>query len=155
VENERRNDVGPPLRVATDLVEYFIVAVPNPDALSEVGDALADLVQASAIRILDLVLLVKDRDGAVTAVELESVASLRHLAADVREMLSDHDIELAALALERESAAVILVTEDRWAEPLSVAARRAGGQIVAGERIPASRVASALAREPDTGTKGE
>jgi hypothetical protein len=153
--NKRRKGVEQPVRVAPDLVEYFIVTVPNPDSLSVVGTALADLVQASAIRILDLVLLVKDGEGAVTAAEPDAVPSLRHLAVDVTPMLSDHDIELAALALERESAAVILVTEDRWAEPLSVAARRAGGQIVAGERIPASRVASALAREPETGTKGE
>ena len=39
---------------------------------------------------------------------------------------------------------VVLVTEDLWAKSLSTAAQRAGGQIVAGERIPASRVEAAL-----------
>ena len=59
-------------------------------------------------------------------------------------MLSDHDIDLASLALRPRSAAIVLVTEDRWAEPLSAAARRAGGQIVGGDRIPATVVESVL-----------
>jgi hypothetical protein len=42
------------------------------------------------------------------------------------------------------------VAEDRWAEQLSVAAREAGGHIVAGERIPSRRVEAALADRLDT-----
>ena len=71
-------------------------------------------------------------------------------------MLSEHDIELASLALQRGTAGIVLVTEDRWAEPLAVAARQAGGQILGGERIPASRVESALTdrRFDDERTQG-
>ncbi len=141
----------PPERV-TDLVEYFIVAVPAVESLRVLADALAELVERAAIRILDVVVLVKDVDGAVTALELDAVDSLgaiQHLEGDVGGMLSEHDVALAATAVRPGSAGVILVTEDRWAEPLSVAARRAGGQIVGGERIPAFRVESALADRTD------
>ena len=54
-----------PDNVATDLVEYFIVAVPNVESLAGLGPALAKLVKRAAIRILDVVVLVKDDDGAV------------------------------------------------------------------------------------------
>jgi hypothetical protein len=37
-----------------------------------------------------------------------------------------------------------VLTEDRWATSLSMAARRAGGRIVAGDRIPPARVEAAL-----------
>ena len=96
--------------------------------------------------------LVPARD-VVTPLEPATVESIRHLPVTVGAMLSEHDLELAALALRPGSAAVIVVTEDRWATPLSVAARRAGGQILAGERIPAARVATALAR-PRPSTAG-
>jgi hypothetical protein len=109
---------------------------------------LAEMVTSAAIRILDLVVLVKDLDGAVTALELEAVeslAALRHLEGEIGGMLSVHDVELASFALRPGTAGVVVVTEDRWAERLSVAAQRVGGRIIAGERIPPSRVESALA----------
>jgi hypothetical protein len=61
--------------------------------------------------------------------------------------LSRHDVELVALALQPGSAAIVVVVEDRWAESLSAAARAAGGQVHAGERIGRERVEAALARE--------
>lgn len=137
-----------PDRVSTDLVEYFIVGVPAVDSLAELAPALAELARREAIRILDVVVLVKDLEGAVTALELDAVdsmAALRERHDVVGGMLSEHDLALAATALRPGTAGVIVVTEDRWAAPLSAAARRAGGQIIAGERIPAVRVESALA----------
>jgi hypothetical protein len=105
------------------------------------------LVERAAIRILDLVVVTKDAAGAVSQVELDDIDSLAalHINDDFGGMLSDHDIELAALAMRADTTGVIVVTEDRWAQPLSAAAQRAGGQIVAGDRIPAARVATVLA----------
>ena len=152
--SKRRKHVDEQIQVATDLVEYLIVAAPDAGSLSVVGVGLAELVRSSAIRILDLVLLVKDADGVVAAIDPQSVDAIRDLPVEVGSMLSEHDVELAALALRPSSAAVVLVSEDRWAQPLSVAAQRAGGQILAGERIPAARVESALAGRPGIATKG-
>jgi Family of unknown function (DUF6325) len=133
--------------IRTDLVEYMIVVVPSREALAAIGSALAKLVENAKIRILDLVVLERDADGAVTVLEVEaldSMASLRQLDIEVGGMLSEHDLELAALALKAGMPGVVLVTEDLWAKSLSTAARRAGGEIIAGERIPASRVEAAL-----------
>jgi hypothetical protein len=151
----RKTGKAAPDNVATDLVEYFIVAVPNLESLEGLGPALVELVDRAAIRILDVVVLVKDEDGAVAKLELDAVdamAALRGLDDDVGGMLSDHDLELAALALRAGTTGVVIVTEDRWAEPLSTAAQRAGGQIIAGDRIPAHRVASVLAENEPRGT---
>jgi Family of unknown function (DUF6325) len=129
-------------------VEYLIVAVASRDALIDIAAALAKLVESAEIRILDLVMLERDSSGGVSVIELEaidSMAALRDLDIEVGGMLSEHDLELASLALKPGVPGVVLVTEDLWASSLSRAARRAGGQIVAGERIPASRVEAALA----------
>lgn len=129
--------------IRTDLVEFVIVVVPDVAALADVVPALAQLVRTGIASLLDLVVLGKDPDGTVQVLELDMVESLTGLLAvegQIRPMLSDHDIELAALAIEPGTAGLVLVTEGRWALPLSLAVERAGGQIVAGERIPAARV---------------
>ncbi len=105
------------------------------------------MVETAKIRILDLVVLVRETDGAVTVLELdaiESMSSVRNLDIEGGGMLSEHDLELASFALKPGMPGVVLVTEDLWAKSLSTAAQHAGGQIVAGERIPASRVEAAL-----------
>ena len=142
---ERRDRTS---EVVSDLVEYLIITAPDVDSLGTVAEALADLVRAGTIQLLDLVVLAKGGDGAIDVLELEAVdslAALREVEGELGAMLSEHDLELASVAIPPGSAGIVLVTEDRWAEPLSVAARHAGGLISAGERIPASRVEAALA----------
>lgn len=135
----------------TDLVEYLIVAVPDLDSLAGVTPALAELVESAMIRILDLVVLTRGSDGVVRVLELEAVESLAALAGvdgEVGGLLSSHDIEVASVALWPDTAAVLVLTEDRWAKPLSSAARRAGGRVVGGERIVGRRVEAALVEAP-------
>jgi len=156
--NAQRQPRDGPDGVSTDLVEYMIVSVPDLASLGMLAPALTDLVEQAAIRILDVVVVEKSANGVVAARELDAVdsmAALRAAIGDPRAMLSDHDIELASLAIRPGTVGVVLVTEDRWAQPLSSAARGAGGQIIAGERIPASRVQLALAdRMDDDGATG-
>lgn len=139
-----------------DLVEYLILAVPDVTSLSAVVGPLRDLVLAGQIHIFDLVVLVRDREGAVDVLELESVASiagLREVDGEVGGLLSAHDIELASLAIRPDSAGLVLVMEDRWAHALAEAAGRAGGCVVAGERIPASRVETVRADQRGDGER--
>jgi hypothetical protein len=137
--------------VVPDLVEYFVVVVEDVDSLASLAPAVAELVESAAIRILDLVVVAREADGTVVILEPEAVASLESLAdleGEIGGLLSDHDIELVALGLEPGMVGLVVVTEDRWADGLSRAAHRAGGQIIAGERIPAARVQAALADRP-------
>ncbi len=89
--------------------------MPSQDALAAIGTALAKLVETAKIRILDLVVLVRETDGAVTVLELDSVetlSSVRNLGIKVGGMLSEHDLELASFALKPGMPGVVLVTED-------------------------------------------
>jgi hypothetical protein len=144
--------------VVTDLVEYLIIAAPDVASLTTVADALSALVRAGTIQLLDLVVVAKAADDTVEILELDSVDSLapvREVEGEFGGFLSEHDLELASFAIPAGSVGIVLVTEDRWAEPLSVAARHAGGLIIAGERIPASRIEAALAeRREDPAGEG-
>ena len=126
--------------------------MPDLDVLASLVPALVELVTSAKIRILDLVAIEKSADGAVAALKLdavESLAALRDVEGEVGGMLSEHDIELAALALRPAAAGIVLVTEDRWAESLSGSQHGVGGRILGGERIPASRVETVLTDRSD------
>jgi Family of unknown function (DUF6325) len=143
-----REPPDPTEEVASDLVQYVVIVVPDQAALAAVAPALAELVHTGDIRILDLVVLERDREGAVTVLEfeaVESIAVLRDVEGELGAMLSDNDVALASHALRPGTTGIVLVTEDRWAAPLSAAARRVGGLIAAGERISPSRVEQVLA----------
>ena len=158
----RAPDRGEPLGIATDdvtpdLVEYMVVVTRDEASLAALVPALAELVAGARIRILDLAVVVRARDGAVAVHEVEAVeslAGLRHVEGEAGGLLSQQDVATAGLALHPGTAGLVIVTEDRWAEPLSVAAREAGGRIVGGERIPPPRVADALAEQRDDEHEG-
>ena len=133
--------------VAPDLVQYLIVVVPDVAAIDSVVAALDDMVATTTIRVLDVVVVSHAADGTITASELDGITSSPplNISAAPSGMLSQHDVELAAFEVPRGTSGLVVVIEDTWAEPLSLAASRVGGRIVAGERIPASRVEAVLA----------
>lgn len=142
--------------VTTDLVEYLLVVFPDTAALGSVVPAVRQLVASEQIRVLDIVVVDRHPDGHLDILELDDVDALAPLAdldGDLG-LLSDNDLQLAARTVLAGEAALVLVAEDRWAERLSVAARGAGGRVVAGERIPAPRVEAALADPPLTDDGG-
>ena len=137
--------------VVPDLVEYFVVVVDDIDSLASLAPAVAELVERHPSASWTSSWSLREADGTVVILEPEAVASLEALAemeGEIGGLLSDHDIELVALALEPGMVGLVVVTEDRWADGLSRAAHRVGGQIIAGERIPASRVQAALTNRP-------
>jgi hypothetical protein len=149
---DAREPLTPHDSIDTDLVAYVMIGVPDVGAVTSVVPALVSLVEQATIRIVDMVVLSRDDDGLVATMELEAVehlAPLRDLDVEVGRMLNRHDLEMLALALDRGTAAVVLVTEDRWASALCEAARAAGGHIIAGERIDAGRARAALSEEPN------
>jgi hypothetical protein len=152
----------PVARADTDLVEYVILTVPDTAAMAPVALALVHMVEAGVVRILDLVVMVRGpRDPGATILELETVESLNSLwgvQGEVGGLFSRHDVELASLTLQPQTAAIMLLLEDRWAKPLATAARTAGGRLASGERIPRGRIdavrgehADLLERLPSTG----
>lgn len=139
--------------ISTDLVGYVIITLPDVDALVTLTPALRELVESGMVRILDLVVVVRGDDDTSQVLEidaLDQVADLHRIRPDMTGLLTQRDITLASVAIPAGTVGVVLVVEDRWARPLSMAAARAGGQIVAGERISAERIQAAMSNDsPD------
>jgi Family of unknown function (DUF6325) len=122
-------------------VEYLIVAFPGNQFRGEIAPALADLVEAGTIRIIDAAFVGKDEDGEVAAFELTDLdpdvrQGLENLGVEVTGLLNEEDLTAAAEELEPNSSAALLVWEDVWAREAAQALRDAGGVVYDFGRLP-------------------
>ena len=122
-------------------VDYMIVAFPGNKFRGEIGPALADLVDAGTIRIIDLAFVGKNEDGDVVALELTELdpdvqAGLEKAGIEVGGLFNEDDLADVGDALEPNTSAALLVWENLWATKTAQAIRDAGGELVAFERLP-------------------
>jgi Family of unknown function (DUF6325) len=123
------------------LVDYMIVAFPGNQFKGEIAPALADLVDAGTIRIIDIAFVGKDANGDTVAFELteldpEVQKGLDNLGIEVGGLFNEDDLADAGDALEPNSSAALLVWENVWAREVGQAMCNAGGELVAFERLP-------------------
>jgi len=140
-------------------VDYLIVEFPARGAnfTGEMAEELLTLVDNGTIRIIDLIILVKNDDGTVDAMELEDIedlGELRTLEAELAELLAEEDVVNLAAAMDPGSTAGVLVYENLWAAPFASAARRAGGQLIANGRIPMQAIIAAIEADEALETTG-
>ena len=138
------DDLGP--------VDYVVIEFPigAQNFTGEMAEELARLSAAGTIRILDMLILQKNEDGSVDAVEIDEVPGvdeIRAFEAEIAEVLAVEDVENLAAAMLPGSVAGVLVWENRWAAPFASAARRSGGQLIATGRIPIQAIAASIEAE--------
>jgi hypothetical protein len=133
-------------------VDYVIVEFPKGQAnfTGEMAEELIKLVEAGTIRVVDILILVKDDDGTIEAMELsdlDDLGPLEVLEAEMAELLAEEDVVNLAAAMDPGSTAGVLIYENVWAAPFASAARRSGGQLIANGRIPIQAIAAAIAAD--------
>ena len=133
-------------------VDYLIVEFP-PGTQNFDGEMAAELLRlhdTGLIRVLDLMILMKDEDGNVEGHEvndLDGTDEIRLLETYVAEILAVDDVVMLAEAMAPGTVAGVVVWENSWAAPFGSAARRAGGQLVATGRIPIQAIAASIEAE--------
>jgi hypothetical protein len=138
-------------------VDYLIVEFPEGQSrfTGEMADELVRLVDAGTIRVIDMLILAKDVDGVVEAMELSDIdelGPLQAIEAELADLLAEEDIENLAAAMSPGSVAGVLVYENVWAAPFGSAARRAGGQLIANGRIPIQDIIASLEADEEAET---
>ena len=103
--------------------------------------ALLKLVESKIIRLIDLVIILKDDDGYHTVLEIEELAPdllavFSPLEVEISGIIQVEDIELIAEALEANTTAALLLIENLWAIEFGEAVTRASGRMVMYDRIP-------------------
>jgi hypothetical protein len=142
-------------------VDYLVVEFPADKAnfSGEMAAELTALIDRKLVRVLDLVIMSKDLDGAVTVDELQdveasSLGQLRALEADLAMLLAEEDLEAIGKVLEPGNVAAVLVYENSWAGPFASSVRRSGGRLVADGRIHTQELLAAIEAEEDTDKVG-
>src|SRR6266566_6773419 len=104
------------------------------------GQILPELVAArdkGIIRVIDLLLILKDEQGNTAVMELSDLSSeeleqLGPIAGDLLEVLEQDDVEAIASNIPNNSSAALLLIEQTWAVGLKKAIMDAGGIPLAG-----------------------
>lgn len=130
-------------------VDYLIVEFPagHQNFTGEGAEELVRLHDAGIIRVMDVLIITKDEDGSIDAMELSDLDDLGELAgleAQLAQTLAEEDVVLLAAAMDPGSVAGVLVYENLWAAPFASAMRRAGGQLIANGRIPIQAIIAAI-----------
>jgi Family of unknown function (DUF6325) len=141
-------------------VDYVVVEFPAgaSNFTGEMAEELVRLVNSGTIRLIDVLILTKNEDGTVDAMELsdiEELGELEALEAQLAELLAEDDVERLAAAMDPGSTAGVLIWENLWAAPFAAAARRSGGQLIATGRIPIQAIIASIEADEATATATE
>ncbi|KQZ83137.1 hypothetical protein ASD56_12470 [Microbacterium sp. Root166] len=135
-------------------VDFVVVEFPpgHSHFTGEMAAELLTLVDAGTIRVIDILVLTKDADGTIEALELselDDLGPLVRLEADLAELLAADDVAHLAAAMDPGTVAGVLVYENLWAAGFASAARRAGGQLIANGRIPIQSIIASIEADAD------
>jgi hypothetical protein len=141
-------------------VDYVVVEFPAgaSNFTGEMVDELLALVDSGTIRIIDILILTKDEDGSIDAMELsdlDELGPLQEVEAELAELLAEEDVIHLAAAMEPGSVAGVLIWENLWAAPFASAARRSGGQLIANGRIPIQAIIASIQADEALATEGD
>ena len=140
-------------------IDYIVVEFPAgaSNLTGEMAEELLALVDSGTIRVIDVLILTKNEDGTVDAMELsdiEQLGPLERVEAQLAELLAEEDVEHLAAALDPGSTAGVLIWENLWAAPFASAARRSGGQLIANGRIPIQAIIASIEADEALATEG-
>jgi len=115
----------------------------------EIIPALVDLIAKKTIRVIDLVIVLKDEKGHVEIAELQQlspdiIAVFDPLEREVNEIIKEADAQLVGRNMENNSTAAVMLFENLWAVHFKEAVLNANGRLLMQERIPHEVVLEAL-----------
>jgi hypothetical protein len=130
-------------------VDYLVVEFPAgaSNFTGEMAKELLALVDAGTIRVIDVLILTKNEDGTVDAMELgdtEELGELQAMEAQLAELLAEDDVVNLAASMDPGSTAGVLIWENLWAAPFASAARHSGGQLIANGRTPIQAIIASI-----------
>jgi hypothetical protein len=122
-------------------VDYLIIRFPGNKFSGKIAPELVDLEKKGIIRIIDLVMILKDEQGKVLTIEAKNLegeagAAYRELVKDAKEWFTAADIEAFAESLPNNCSAGLLLFENIWAIRLKQAMLNAEAELVDMGRIP-------------------
>lgn len=129
-------------------IDFVLLEFTGNRLTGRAAEELVQLVDRGIIHVYDIMIVGKDAEGAVYAVDLaessDQAGGFTDLAGARSGLLADDDLREAAGAMQPGTLAALIVYENTWAIPFVAAALESGGTLIAGGRIPAQDVMEVL-----------
>jgi hypothetical protein len=121
-------------------LEYTVIGFEGNRFNGEIAREIGKVVESKTIRLVDLVFITKDIDGAAAVVELDNLddpkfAGFAPLIDDLMGLLTPEDIAGIVEDIPANTSALIILFEHHWAVGVKEAIQGAGGFLVARETI--------------------
>jgi hypothetical protein len=122
-------------------IDYIAVSFKGNNFDGSILEELAKAVDSGDIRVVDVLLIVKNKDGEVALAEMQDQSEdLQQAAKALRlsgetPLLTEEDAEKLAAKMENDTSAGILVIEQLWAKGLKKALLDKGAELLAEGRI--------------------
>jgi hypothetical protein len=130
-------------------IDFVALEFKGNNFKGEIIPALVDLIAKKTIRVIDLVIVLKDKNGKVEIAELQQlspdiIAVFDPLEREVNEIIKEADAQLVGRNMENNSTAAVMLFENLWAVRFKEAVLNANGRLLMQERIPHEVVLEAL-----------
>ena len=122
-------------------LEYIVIGFDGNKFDGSIAREVEKVVEKKIIRLVDVVFIGRDADGAATIVELDNkddprFASFAPILGDTMGLFTPEDLVEIADSLPLNSSGLVMLFEHRWAEDLKDAIGAAGGFLVSRTVIP-------------------
>lgn len=114
-------------------IDYIVVEFTGSNFTGEILEELGKVVDQGTIAVLDLALITRDSEGAVSSIELTDLGTLG--ANLTSGLITEDDVQEVGEILEDNSSAGLLVVEQLWAKGLKQAIINANGTLLLEGRI--------------------
>jgi uncharacterized membrane protein len=132
-------------------LEFLVLAFPGQGLAAGVQTALEHVTKAGDLRVVDALLVKKDRDGTTRSAELADVDELRSVQAtydvptlETLGLIADADVAEVAAVMEPDTTVMAMLVEHLWAKDLADTMAAAGGSLLRSARIPREHVEEAV-----------
>jgi hypothetical protein len=132
-------------------IDYIVLEFKNDRLQGEIMPALLELIENKTVRVIDLVIIQKDKNGNHGVAELqeldpETLAIYDPLQAEVTGLIQVEDIDAIAEKMENGTTAAALLFENLWAIKFKEAVLRANGKLLEQVRLRHEDVEEALSK---------
>ncbi len=122
-------------------IDFVAIEFKTDQLTGESLPELLELVKNEIIRVVDLVIIMKDQAGDYKVLEIEELAPdtlalFDPLEVEISGIIQVEDIEVIAEAMEANTTAALLLFENLWAIKFGEAATRASGRTLMFDHIP-------------------
>jgi hypothetical protein len=130
-------------------IDFIALEFKGNNFKGEIIPALVELIAKKTIRVIDLVIVLKDEKGKVEIAELQQltpdiIAVFDPLDKEVNGLIKEVDAQMVGRNMENNSTAAVMLFENLWAVKFKEAVLNADGRLLMQERIPNEVVLEAL-----------